>query len=156
MADTETGADDKVKTEANPFVITGEIFISSVIAYALINSGSTHSHASLKFVRRLGHSLDQMSTPFGITLSSGKVMYSDRVLRACPIIVDDKELFADLIVLDMDEYEIILGMDWLSKYHAKIDCRKKIVVFHPSDTDQFVFKGIQTSMRFPLISAMKA
>ena len=49
--------------------------------------------------------------------------------------MDDRELFEDLIVLDMDEYEIILGMDWLSKYHAKIDCRKKIVVFHPLDTD---------------------
>ena len=83
-----------------------------------------------------------MSTPFGTTFPSGEVMYSDRVLRACPIIVDDRELFVDLIVLDMDEYEIILGMDWLSKYHAKIDCRKKIVVFQPPNTDQFVFKGI--------------
>ena len=42
-------------------------------------------------------------------------MCSDKVLSAWPIIVNDRELFADLIVLDMDEYEIILGMDWLSK-----------------------------------------
>ena len=76
-------------------------------------------------------------------------MYSDMVLRACPITVDDRELFADLIVLDMDEYEMILGMNWLSKYHVEIDCRKKIVVFHHLDTDQFIFKSIQTSSRFP-------
>ena len=83
-------------------------------------------------------------------------MYSDRVLRACPITVDDRELFVDLIMLDMDEYEIILGMYWLSKYHSKIDYRKKIVIFHPLDTNKFIFKGIQTSSRIPLISAMKA
>ena len=47
-------------------------------------------------------------------------------------------------------------MDWLSKYHAKIDCRKKIVVFHPPDTNQFIFKGVQIISRFPLISIMKA
>ena len=61
-----------------------------------------------------------------------------------------------MIVLDIDEYEIILDMDWLSKYHAKIDYRKKIVVFHPPDIDPFVFKGIQTSLGIPLISAIKA
>ena len=37
-----------------------------------------------------------------------------------------------------------------------IDCRKKIVVFHPPDTDQFIFKGIHISLRFHLISTMKA
>ena len=98
----------------------------------------------------------QISTLFGTTLPSEEVMYSNKILRACPIVVDDRELFIDLIVLDMDEYEIILGMNWLSKYHAKIDCRKKIVVFQPPNTNQFVFKGIQTSSRFLLISAMKA
>ena len=71
LADIETGANDEVKTEANPSVITGEVFIFGIVAYALIDSRSTHSRASLKFVRRLGRSLDQMSTPFGITLPSG-------------------------------------------------------------------------------------
>ena len=47
LADTETGADDQVKTEANPSEITGEVFISSIVAYALIDLGSTHSHAYL-------------------------------------------------------------------------------------------------------------
>ena len=33
---------------------------------------------------------------------------------------------------------------------------KKIVVFHPPNTDQFIFKSVQTSSRFSLILAMKA
>ena len=97
-----------------------------------------------------------MSTPFGTTIPSGEVMYLDGVLRYCPIIVDDRELFTDLIVLDMNEYEIILYMDWLSKYHANIDCRKKVMVFHPQNIDQFIFKDFQISSRFSLILAMKA
>ena len=111
MADAETGTNFEVKAKENPSVIIVEVFISGIIAYALIDLGSIHSHASLKFVMRLGHFTDQMSTPFGTTLPSGEIMYSDRVLRACPIVVDDRELFANLIVIDMNEYEIIIGMD---------------------------------------------
>ena len=142
--------------QTDPFVITGEIFIFDIIAHALIDSGSTHSQASLTFVRRLGRPVDQMSTPFGATLPSGEVMYSDKILRAYPIVVDDRELFAYLIVLDMNDYEIILGMDWLSKYCAKIDCKRKIVKFYPPDADQFILVGTQSKEKFPLISAMKA
>ena len=59
LNDMETDTDVEVKAETDPSVIMGEVFISSIIAYALIDSGSTHSHASLKFIRRLGHSTDQ-------------------------------------------------------------------------------------------------
>ena len=59
-----------------------------------------------------------MSTPFDTTLPSGDVMNLGRILRACLLTVDGRELLTELIVLDMDEYEIILSMDWLSKYNA--------------------------------------
>ena len=44
LADTEIGIDVDVKTEADPSIIIGKVFISGIIAYALIDSGSTHSH----------------------------------------------------------------------------------------------------------------
>ena len=73
LTDIETGTGVKVKTEADQSVITGKVFISDIIAYALIDSRSTYSHASLKFVRRLSRSTDQMSTPFGTTLPSERL-----------------------------------------------------------------------------------
>ena len=36
---------------------------------------------------------------------------------------------ADLIELEMVDYDVILGMDWLNTHHAIIDCRKKLVLF---------------------------
>ena len=91
MVNTKIGIDIDVKIKADPSIITDEVFISSIIAYALIDSGSTYSYALLKFVRRLGRSLDQMSIPFGTILPSGEVMYSDRILRAYPITVENRE-----------------------------------------------------------------
>ena len=55
--------------------------------------------------------------------------------------IDGRELFVDLVMLEIQEYEVILGMDWLSKYNTTIDCGTKRVIFQPSEDDQFVFIG---------------
>ena len=41
----------------------------------------------------------------------------------------------DLIELDMEDFDMILGMDWLVRYGATIDCRKKMVTFEPEGED---------------------
>ena len=56
----------------------------------------------------------------------------------------------------MNDYDIILGMDWLSKYCATIDCQKKIVILQPPREEPFIFARIMKNFRFPLISALKA
>ncbi|XP_062075873.1 uncharacterized protein LOC133780001 [Humulus lupulus] len=48
-----------------------------------------------------------------------------------PISVEGREFLADLIELSIRDYDVILGMDWLSKHGATIDCRKKTVEFRP-------------------------
>ena len=48
---------------------------------------------------------------------------------SCPINVLDAEFPADLVVLLMGEFDIILGLDWLTKYHAVLDCSEKTVSF---------------------------
>ena len=45
--------------------------------------------------------------------------------------VDSRELSVDLIDLDMEDFDIILGMDWLVRYGATIDYRNKMVTFEP-------------------------
>jgi hypothetical protein len=35
----------------------------------------------------------------------------------------------DLIPLELQDFDIILGIDWLSKYKALIDCYEKTVTF---------------------------
>ncbi|KAA0064197.1 ty3-gypsy retrotransposon protein [Cucumis melo var. makuwa] len=46
-----------------------------------------------------------------------------------------------LLVLDMQDFDVILGMDWLSANHASIDCFRKEVVFNPPSGASFKFKG---------------
>ena len=48
---------------------------------------------------------------------------------------------AYLVVLDMDVYDVVLGMDWLSAYHAMVDCYKKRVTVRPPDGPAIMFCG---------------
>ena len=91
-----------------------------------------------------------------MTVPSGEEMDSNQMLRACSIQISDRTLYADLVVLSMQNFEVILGMDWLTKYHATIDCNKKIVIFQPPGEEQFMFNGISFSRSLLIIYALKA
>jgi len=53
-------------------------------------------------------------------------------------------------------YDVILGMDWLSKYYASINCREKVVVFQLPGVERFKFNGSSTEATPPLLSAIQA
>ena len=83
-------------------------------------------------------------------------MSCDRVYHCCEILVNDVPLYANLIPLEMHDFDVILGMDWLSSYHALIDCELKRVVFHSFAHSGLVFEGVSVVPPPYLISSMKA
>ena len=58
----------------------------------------------------------------------GQSVNVNRVYKNCLIFIHDKEFSADIIALPFCEFDLILGMDWLSKHRAIIDCDKNLVV----------------------------
>ena len=66
----------------------------------------------------------------------------NRVYRNCPIVIQDREFSANLFALPFQEFDLILGMDWLSKHKAILDCGKKTVVLRCSDQSEVIVQGI--------------
>ena len=62
-------------------------------------------------------------------------------LKVVPVKIAGRELPVDLIVLNMVDYDVILGMHWLSKYNATIFCRRKNRMFQPYEEETFEYKG---------------
>ncbi|XP_073057206.1 uncharacterized protein [Primulina eburnea] len=89
------------------------------------------------------------------SIISGDYIYSSSVIRACPIQVDEELLNADLIVIPMIEFDVILGMDWLSTYRAVIDCVAKTVRFPSKHGDSRVFTRTGTSLSLSFISCLQ-
>ena len=60
-----------------------------------------------------------------VSLLAGDPLFSDRVVRDSRILIGGQEFPTDLIALDMRDFDVVLGMDWLSRHRAILDCYKK-------------------------------
>ncbi|XXG72893.1 hypothetical protein AAC387_Pa07g1889 [Persea americana] len=79
------------------------------------------------------------------------------VVEDCEVRIGGNEMLVDLIVLDMFDFNVIMGMDWLANYHANMDCFAKTIDFRISEVDSgLMFEGVRNRNSTPLISAFKA
>ena len=79
----------------------------------------------------------------------------NKVYKNCLIIIHDREFSANLIALPFREFDLILGMDWLSEHWAIIDCDKKTVVHRCSDQSEVIVHGVHSGPMSNVISAMQ-
>ena len=57
--------------------------------------------------------------------------------KEMPIKIQDYTMYTSLIVINMTDYDVILGIDYLSTYHALIYCQKNRVRFQPLEVKSF-------------------
>ena len=68
--------------------------------------------------------------------------------------VHDREFSVDLIAFPFHEFDLILGIDWLSKHRAIADCGKKTVVLKCSDLSEVTVQGIRSGLMSNIISSV--
>jgi len=78
------------------------------------------------------------------------------IARDCTIIIQGRLCRGDLILLEIHGYDIILGMDWLTKYCATIYCNRKTVTLVTPDKESIQYKGGDSKPTVPIIFATKA
>ncbi|KAL0554337.1 hypothetical protein IC582_008256 [Cucumis melo] len=83
-------------------------------------------------------------------------MLSKEKGKACQIEIAGHVIEVTLLVLDMLDFDVILGMDWLAANHASIDCSRKEVAFNPPSMASFKFKEEGSRSLPKVISAMRA
>ncbi|KAL4032586.1 hypothetical protein IC575_005665 [Cucumis melo] len=83
-------------------------------------------------------------------------MLSKKKVKACQIEIARHVIEVTLLVLDMLDFDVILGMDWLAANHASIDCSRKEVAFNPPSMASFKFKGEGSRSLPKVISTMRA
>ncbi|XP_028083002.1 uncharacterized protein LOC114284293 [Camellia sinensis] len=86
-----------------------------------------------------------------VSLPFGDYVLCASMYPACELLLKDIPLWANLMPLDMVHFDIILGMDWLAKYHTTIDCVSKQVVFRPpgQEKTEVGVENIQIFSEFP-------
>ena len=137
-------------------VVTDIIPVSTIYAYALFDPGATHSFISSNFVKKHYFKFEPMESELCVDTPVGGVVVTDSVCKSCVVKIADRELLADLTLLEMRDFDIIFGMDWLAAHYAMVYCHRKKVIFQiPSEVEFcFVRSGAYTSPR--VISALQA
>ncbi|KAG8485640.1 hypothetical protein CXB51_018871 [Gossypium anomalum] len=111
----------------SPDVITGTFSIHDINVVALIDLGSTHSYICMDLIPRIDMPIE--STEFVMKVSNllGKHVLVDQVCRNCPLSIRGRCFSANLILLSFNEFDVILGMDWLTSHSVVIDCGRKVI-----------------------------
>ncbi|KAM1751604.1 hypothetical protein ACFX11_009697 [Malus domestica] len=86
----------------------------------------------------------------------GETCYVSWVYQGRPALVEDIVMLANLVPLDIIDFDVILGMDWLHYNCAKMDCYEKTVTFHLLSLPVVTFVGVRNKLRHGIISAVKA
>jgi hypothetical protein len=81
-------------------------------------------------------------------------MFGEYVYVDCEVQVQGRNLLGDLVILEIVGFDVILGMDWLSRHHASVDCWNKTVVFKPDVETKFAFHEDRLSSPSSILSAI--
>ncbi|XP_073025233.1 uncharacterized protein [Primulina eburnea] len=117
---------------------------------------TTHSFISKSFVKKLGILPVDMESGFKVIVPSGEHMVFSSIIMYVEIKLQKIIIRADLIVLHIPEFDIILGMDWLTLNGATIYFRRRSVSIRPPNGKAFVFKAAQNNQMPHIISCVRA
>ena len=136
--------------------IFGNFYIFETIVHALIDPGSTHSYIYTT-IPSLG-SLPKSKTKYDVLVTNplGNSVTLNRVYRDCPIRIREYKFTGDLIKLSFREFDVIMGMDWLSRHQVVVDCRMKRVALRTPSGKEVTFISERSNHLSNVISATTA
>ena len=88
-----------------------------------------------------GLEVETLDEPLHVNSPLGTKARIDRICRGCELEISGILLTVDLRVIDMLEFEVILGMDWLTAHRVVIDCDRMRVTAYTLDGTCVVFQG---------------
>ena len=122
-------------------MIQGTFLLFRLWARVLFNSGASHSFIAASCVRVLGLEVETLDKPLHVSSPLRNKARIDRIFRGCELEISGILLMVDLRVMDISEFEVILGMDWLTTHRVVIDYdHMRVTTYTPDDTF-VVFQG---------------
>ena len=85
--------------------------------------------------------LDTLDEPFYVSSPLGIRVRIGMICRGCELEISRTLLTVDLRIMDMSEFDVILGMDWLTAYRIVINCERRRVTAYTQDGTRVVFQG---------------
>ena len=111
----------------DPSVIQGMFLLLRLWARVLFDSGASHSFIVASCVNVLGLKVESLEKPLHVSYPLGVRVRIDQICRDCELEFSENILTMDLRVMDISNFDVILGMDWLTAHRVVIDCDRRRV-----------------------------
>ncbi|GKA92967.1 putative reverse transcriptase domain-containing protein [Tanacetum coccineum] len=146
-------------TGANPDnnIVTGMFLLNNRYASILFDTGTDRSFVSTTFSSRIVITPTALDHDYNVELADGRIVGLNTIIRGCTLNFLNHPFNIDLMPVELGSFDVIIGMDWLAKYHAVIVCAEKIVRI-PFKDKILIVRGDRSSngTRLNIISCTKA
>ena len=115
--------------------------LSRLWARILFDSSASHSFIIVSCVKELGLKVETLEKSLYVSSPLGTRVSVDMICRGYELEISRILLTVDLRVMDMSEFDFILGMDWLTAHRVVIDCERRIVTAYTRDSICVTFQG---------------
>ncbi|GKD91893.1 putative reverse transcriptase domain-containing protein [Tanacetum coccineum] len=68
-----------------------------------------------------------LENSYDVELAGGKIVGVDTIMRGCTLNFLNHPFNIDLMPIELGSFDVIIGMDWLRRFHAMIVCDEKLV-----------------------------
>ncbi|GJZ24431.1 putative reverse transcriptase domain-containing protein [Tanacetum coccineum] len=114
-------------TNPDSNVVTGMFLLNNCYASMLFDLGADRSFVSTTFNALLDVAPTTLDTSYAVELVDGRISETNVILRGCTLGLLGHPFDIDLMPVELGSFDVIIGMDWLAKYHALIVYDKKVV-----------------------------
>ena len=114
-------------------MIQGTFLLFHLWARVLFDSGASHSFIVALCVKELGLKVETLENPLRVSSPLGTMVRIDQICRDCELEILRILLTVDLRVMDMSEFDVIIGMDCLTAHQVIIDCDRRRVTTYTRD-----------------------
>ncbi|GJR25263.1 putative reverse transcriptase domain-containing protein [Tanacetum coccineum] len=116
--------------------------------------GADKSFVSISLAFMLNITPISLDTTYDIEMADGNLVGTNTIIQGCTLILLNQPFEIDLMPIKLGIFDVIIGMDWLSKYHARIICDEKVVHIL-IDGETLNIRGDRSKTRLNLMSYIK-
>nr|GEU29841.1 hypothetical protein [Tanacetum cinerariifolium] len=121
-------------------IITCTFLLKNHYAKILFDTGADRSFVITTFSALIDITPTTFENHYDIELADGKIIGVNTIIRGCTLNFMNLPFNIDLMHVPLGSFDVIIRMDWLTKYHGVIICDEKIVRV-PFGREMLIFQG---------------